>query len=500
MRGGLKEKDKLVKQQGYLSINDICKLLNKGRATVSTVIKYLNINGVSNIGSRPNYVFYTQDNFKLIESFYETHKDYSIFLAKEMRKLKNGGNGYTSERTNKILNTYKQKYGEDWKQEFNKRREKSIKEKYGDKNYRNKEKSNKTLIENRNKFAQENDYTEFTKIFNSNVEHSWKTLNYCLEKLNISLISYKTVLFIKNEDVDKLKNELEFQKKNWHTSNGEQEIYNFCNLYFNDIVKNDRSVISPKELDIYIPSRNVAIEFNGLHYHNELFVDKDYHLNKTIECENKNVRLIHIFEDEWLYKKDICKSIILSSCGIYERKIFARKCEIKELTTEEYRNFLNKNHLQGYTMSKYKIGLFYNNELVQCIGIGSSRFTKNEIELVRLCTKLNTQVIGGFSKLINYVCNTYNIKEIISYVDRRVFNGCGYKGANFEVIGYSKPSYQITKGLERFNRMTFQKKNLQKILKQYDESLTEHQNCLNNQYYRIYDCGTIKVKYTYKNN
>ena len=415
-----------------------------------------------------------------------------------MRIKKYGGTGYTQERTNKILNTYKEKYGENWKQEFNKRREKSIEQKYGDKNYRNKEKSNSTLIENRLKFEQENNCIEFTKVFGSNIEHSWSTLNYYLDKLNINLILHKSVLYIKNKDCEVLKQEIENNEKEYHTSNGENELYKFVKSFIN-CEKGNRQIIKPKELDIYIPSKKVAIEFDGLYYHSELFNDKNYHLDKTKMCEEKGIRLIHIFEDEWLNKKEICKSIIKSACGVYDRKIFARKCEVKEISLENYKLFLNENHLQGYTLCRTKLGLYHNNELVQCNGISSSRFTKNEVELVRLCTKKNMQVVGSFSKLIKDYCNNYNCNEIISYVDRRVFNGIGYKGANFEVVGFSKPSYQVTKGIERFNRMTFQKKNLKKILKVYDENLSEHQNCLNNHYYRIYDCGTIKVKYTHKN-
>ena len=499
MRGGNNPKDLELKNNGFLTINQMCNSMNRKRCFIQTALTYLNIQPSQIIGT---HKFYKETDLNKIKELYESHKDnYNKFITSEMRKLKNGGNGYTTKRSDKIKQTCKERYGDNWKEELTSRRNKSIEEKYGDKNYRNIKKSNDTRNKNRELFCKENDCTEFSKIFNSNIEHSWSTLHYYLNKLNINLISHKSVLYIKNKDCELLKSEIDKCSKEYHISNEEKEVLEFVLSNFNDVVKyNDRTILNGKELDIYIPSKKVAIEFDGLYYHSELFVDKNYHLNKTLECEKQGIRLIHIFEDEWINKKEICESIILSSLGIYERKIFARKCEIREIPTDEYKIFLNDNHLQGYTLTKHKIGLYYNNELVQCIGLSSSRFTKNEIELVRLCTKKNTQVIGGFSKLMKNYCSNYNVNEIISYVDRRVFNGIGYKGCGFETIGYSKPSYQMIHNMSRFNRMSFQKKYIKEKLNNYNESLSEHQNCLNNKLYRIYDCGTIKVKYTYRKN
>ncbi len=180
---------------------------------------------------------------------------------------------------------------------------------------------------------------------------------------------------------------------------------------------NNREILNGKELDIYIPSKNVAIEFNGLYWHSDKQKPFDYHKIKTELCNQKGIRLIHIFEDEWQNNKDIIKSIIKSSLGIYDRKIYARKCEIKELNNKEYKDFLVKNHIQGQINSSLKVGLFYKNELVQVAGFGKSRFKSNELELHRMCTLLNTQVIGGFSKLCKYLNQPF-----ISYIDKSKFN------------------------------------------------------------------------------
>ena len=145
------------------------------------------------------------------------------------------------------------------------------------------------------------------------------------------------------------------------TSNEEKDLLDFIkDLTTEKIISNDKSIINPYELDIYIPSKNLAFEFDGIYYHSNQFKDKMYHYNKTKLCEEKGIRLIHVFEDDWRFKQNIVKSMIKSSLGIYDRKIFARKCEIKNILVSEYRNFMNENHLQGYTTASYYIGLIMN--------------------------------------------------------------------------------------------------------------------------------------------
>ena len=132
-----------------------------------------------------------------------------------------------------------------------------------------------------------------------------------------------------------------------HTSISEKEISDFIKSICNyEILENDRNIISPKELDVYIPQKNLAIEFDGLYFHSTKFgKDSDYHLGKTLACEEKGIRLIHIFEDEWLFKRQIVESIIKSALGIYKQKIFARNCEVKEIDDKTFRNFCNENHI-----------------------------------------------------------------------------------------------------------------------------------------------------------
>ena len=274
-------------------------------------------------------------------------------------------------------------------------------------------------------------------------------------------------------------------------SNKERETYDWLNELNINVVESDRTQIAPLELDIYLPDYNLAIEFDGLYWHSEnLGTPKNYHLNKTNLCNEKGIQLIHVFENEWDNKKNIVKSIILAKLGKFERRIMARKCLIKELSDSEYREFVEANHIQGYVPAKYRVGLFYNDELVQICSFGKSRFKKDEIELIRHCSKLNTQVIGGFSKLLSY----YNFDNLITYVDLRYGNGNGYK--NWELIEQTKPNYWYwIRGSEILeSRMRYQKHKLKDALENFDSNLSEWENMINNGYFRIWDCGNLKLK------
>jgi len=274
-----------------------------------------------------------------------------------------------------------------------------------------------------------------------------------------------------------------------YRSNGEKEMYDFVKSLDETAINNDRTILKPKELDIFVPSKNIAIEFDGLFWHKD-----ENLLIKTNQCADKGIRLLHFYEDEWEYKKDICKSIISSALGIFEQRVYARKCKIKNLSTDEYNNFLDNNHIQGFINTPIRIGLFYNEELIQCIGIGKSRYSADEFELYRMCTKLNHQVIGGFSKLLKHLCKYYNINILYSYVDRRLFDGNGYKKIGFSILKETKPSYFYFKNLKRENRIKYQKHKLKKILENFDDSLSEIDNMKNNGFALIYDCGTYKMK------
>lgn len=264
-----------------------------------------------------------------------------------------------------------------------------------------------------------------------------------------------------------------------------------------EIIRNSKNIIDGLELDIYIPGLGIAFEYDGLFWHSEAMKDdRYYHVSKTDKCLSKGIQLIHIFEDEWLCKNDICKSRIQNILNKTSNRIYARKCHIVIIDSKTEREFLNENHIQGYVSSKICYGLYYNNELVSIMSFSSLRknlgnkYCEGKYELLRFCNKLNMSVTGGASKLLNHFIKEFNPIEIISYADRRWSNGKLYKSIGFSEDHKSSPNYFYIIKNKRINRYNLRKDIL---IKKYNcpVDMTEHEFCLGQKWYRIYDCGTI---------
>ena len=289
---------------------------------------------------------------------------------------------------------------------------------------------------------------------------------------------------------------------NFKSSHLEKSIFDFIKLNDVKIISNYK--IGNKELDIYIPELKLGFEFNGLYWHSELFKDKNYHLDKTKLCLNQNISLFHIWEDDWLYRQDIVKSMILNKLCKTPNKIFARKTEIKIIEDNKLiRTFLDKNHIQGFVGSNVKLGLYYNDELVSLMTFGNLRKSLGQnsqvgsYELLRFCNKINTSVIGGASKLFKYFKDNYNPKEVISYSDYSRSNGNMYKQLGFNLKNKLSPNYYwVVKG-KKYHRFNFRKDRL--IKDGYDKNMTEIEIMHQRGLYRIFDCGMQKWTYTYVN-
>ena len=144
------------------------------------------------------------------------------------------------------------------------------------------------------------------------------------------------------------------------------------------VVKNDRTVLNGKELDIYIPEIKLAFELDGLYWHQDRGNenDKNRHLTKTNECEKQGIHLIHIFENEWNFKQEIVKSRIKNLLGIYDKVVYARKCEVKEVSSKDSFDFQCQNHIQGGVHCSVNLGLYYDNELVSLMTFSKPRLNK----------------------------------------------------------------------------------------------------------------------------
>ena len=278
-----------------------------------------------------------------------------------------------------------------------------------------------------------------------------------------------------------------------HTSGKELKLLEFIKQnYDGEIITSDRNILDGKELDVFIPKLNIAFEFNGIYWHNELNKGKNYHLEKYKKCKNKNINLFHIYEDDWDFKNNIIKSMILNKINKTKTKIYARKTEVRNITNNNIiKDFLNENHLQGYTSSTVKIGLYHNNILISLMIFKKKNTNTNNYELVRFANKLNTNVIGGASKLLKFFMKNIKYDNITTFSNNDYSNGNLYEILNFKKIKILLPDYSYIYEKKRRHKFNFRKNKLKKM--GFDISKkTEHDICLENGIYRIYDSGKIK--------
>ena len=277
----------------------------------------------------------------------------------------------------------------------------------------------------------------------------------------------------------------------------EKEVFGFLSsIYSGEIIRNTKKVISPLELDIYIPEKNIAIEVNGIYWHSQISGNKNnnYHLEKTKKCEEKGIQLFHIFDNEWSNNKDVWKSVLENSLGIAHKKIGARETKIKSIDFKTTTEFCSKNHLQGKSLSSINLGMFYKDELVAVMTFSKARFSDAEYELQRFCSKVGFVIYGAASKLLKYFRNEYK-GRIISYANRRWSTGNLYKKLGFDFIHDSEPNYFYFKNYgcsSKFvleSRNKYQKHKLINILEKYNNKLSEWDNMTLNGYDRIFDSG-----------
>lgn len=246
---------------------------------------------------------------------------------------------------------------------------------------------------------------------------------------------------------------------------------------------------------------NTLIEINPTYTHNSTIgpfmfgkrvnpKDKNYHLIKTNNATEHNYRCIHIFD--W---DDIDK--IINSLQ-QKQLIYARKCIIKEVSLKECKKFLDNYHFQNSCNNQIiRLGLYYNNELVQVMTFGYPRYNKNyEWELLRLCTLPKYKIVGGTEKLFKHFLKTQNPKNIISYCDNSKFSGEVYTKLGFTFKSLSSPSKHwynsrtkrhITDNLLR--QRGFSQLHNDNNYKRYNKGDNNEKLMIDNGYVVIYGCG-----------
>lgn len=290
-------------------------------------------------------------------------------------------------------------------------------------------------------------------------------------------------------------------------SKAESEIYQLVKSWFPDAKNNHRwpnngSWESYLEVDIFIPSKHLAIEYNGLYWHSfNLNGNKHKHYDKWQACASLGIRLIQIYEDQWLTQKKLVIKTLKHTLGLTTTKYAARDCMVKHTTDiAKVRQFYDRNHLQGCPRSGTTYSLFHEGKRVAAMTFSppvSHRGLQEAgtVELIRFATV--GSVIGGASRLFsNYLSAHPRIKKIISYSDNDWFNGRLY-----EVLGFTKskdvsPQYTTVWGKIRHHKSYTKRANLQKLLgRSFDPNISEMQNLLNNQIPVVFDSGKQKWEY-----
>lgn len=278
-------------------------------------------------------------------------------------------------------------------------------------------------------------------------------------------------------------------------SEEEKELYEFLKeiVGTDEIIPHNREILNGYEVDYYIPKLKLCVEYDGLYWHSETFKEHNYHSKKSAIAHKCGMRMIHVFSDEWKDKNEIVKSMLRNITGQTQNKIFARKTSVVPVENKAAYKFMETNHIQGKCTSSINLGLEYDGEIVALMSFGKCRHfigsSKHQYELMRFCSKLNTEVVGGASKLFKHFVQTYNPKSVVSYADLRWSEGKLYDILGFNLYNISRPNYFYIKRDKRYNRFNFRKSAL---VKKYGcpEDMSEHEYMKSMGYIRIYDCGT----------
>lgn len=479
------EKISLRKIPDHLKIKNLKKYY---KVDIEVVLKNLSIPILKSLGSP----YITEESLAIAKPFFETLKKERDGIVKEnlskvrkqnADKLNAKYKGYHT------ISNLSKTYGIS---------KKYVKEYLGDSNIYSE--SDRLKLESILEKEKEN-LKGFSKLSDlaSSFNYDQSTLYYVLENCEKRIVRNTT--FYKEEQANLIFQNQQKIAKDWRTSNLEKEFLDWIEENSpHPLERNNRSILKGSnnrylELDGYIPEKKIAFEFDGVYFH-----QNKSGLEKYILCEKQGIRLIRVFDVQWMdtHTREILKSIILASLG-KGKIVYARNCEFREVEHPLARLFLEENHLQGYSQFSKAYGLFEKNQLVQLVTFQiKSNHNNSECELNRMVTLKGYRVLGGFSKLVKHSFEKLNVEKITSYIDHMIFNGESYYK-----VGFTKekdlPPVEYYVWRNHLKRREFvMKKNIKKlyekgVLKYYDESSTGKQLIAKNHILVVKDSGKEKV-------
>jgi len=246
-------------------------------------------------------------------------------------------------------------------------------------------------------------------------------------------------------------------------SKSQLQIFEFVQAFEPKAVLSDRSTIAPKELDVWVPSKNFAIEYNGLYWHSSAVLsDNSYHQKKHEECWKRDINLLSIYEDEWRDKQKIIEGMIRHRINCPVSRWSARNLRLVELTKDRAAFFFNDNHLEGHVRCIVAFGLEDKStgELLAAMSLRRPFHRKyfNALEVARCCVLAGHSVRGWLGKLTAKAIDFARGKtsRLITYVDGRVGRGKGYEQSGWTRIDSENiPRFWWTDFHNRFNRFKY---------------------------------------------
>lgn len=437
---------------------EVSKLLNITLYTLSNYIKEYNL-------SKNKEKIKEKRKETCLNKYGTDNVSKSNFIKEKIKQTnqeKYGANSFSSteQGKEKILKTKKDRYGVSNYNNIEKNRDTKLL-KYGNPYFNNRRKYIETMS---NKYNVNNAF-QLKKTLENKLKNIIIGKNYTSDFLKYINDEKASIEFLKDKnysyfDLAKIFNAKYYIIQNWvkrlnlesyinykfiGKSHYEDEIVSFLReeLHVENIVTN-KKILEGQEIDIYLPDYKIGIEFNGTFWHSDLFKEKNYHLNKSKLAEKLGIRLIHIYQYEWDNNKikEKIKQLLRIANGKVENKIYARKCEVKQIMNREAKSFNEATHLQGHRNAQVTYGLFYKDELVQLMSFSRTKYNKNlkdenSWEIIRGCPGSNNIVIGGVSKLFSHFVKDYNPSIVFSYCDFNKFNGRSYEELGMKFIGYT---------------------------------------------------------------
>lgn len=280
------------------------------------------------------------------------------------------------------------------------------------------------------------------------------------------------------------------------TSKPEKEITSYLENLGLQVENNTRDIIKGYELDIYVPSMKIAVEYNGLYWHTEEKRGRSYHYDKWKACEEAGIQLIQVWEDDWLRNSTLIKKMLAHKLGVnVTGSVYARKTTIKELPYTLVKDFLNQNHIQGETTGSIYLGAI-NPTDQKLVAVLIAKYEpgsdKKILSIVRYATSMH--VIGGFTKLLkNLIRQNPEVETIITFSDNMVSDGELYSSNGFKAVKILDPDYMYAFKGERKHKFGFRLKRFRNDPElKYKDGLTEKELAKLNNIPRIWDAGKVK--------